>query len=113
VIRGIYFDFGKDSIRKKSAPTLNAAAKIFAEYPGRQGRDLGHTDDVGKRDYNVDLATRRAESVKQYLVEQGRGGRAHQDPRRRSGRADRRQHERQAGRAKNRRIEFKILLDSP
>ncbi len=110
VIRGIYFDFGKDSIRKKSAPTLNAAAKIFAEYPDVKIEISGHTDNVGKRDYNVDLATRRAESVKQYLI--GKGVAAARITTRGVGPdepiAD---NANASGRAKNRRIEFKILLE--
>jgi hypothetical protein len=31
----------------------------------------GHTDSIWKKDYNIDLARRRAESVKQFLLEQG------------------------------------------
>ena len=31
----------------------------------------GHTDDRGKRDYNVKLSGERAESVRQYLIKAG------------------------------------------
>ncbi|HUT77289.1 MAG TPA: OmpA family protein, partial [Polyangia bacterium] len=30
-----------------------------------------HTDDRGKRDYNVDLSERRAQSVRRYLIDVG------------------------------------------
>ena len=112
VIKGIYFDFNKATIKKNSAPTLDAAAKIFKEYPGLKVEVSGHTDDVGAREYNVDLAQRRADSVKQYLVD--RGVTADRIKTRGAGPdepiAD---NTKAAGRAKNRRIEFKILIDSP
>jgi outer membrane protein OmpA-like peptidoglycan-associated protein len=112
VIKGIYFDFNKATIKKNSAPTLDAAAKIFKEYPGLKVEVSGHTDDVGTREYNVDLAQKRADSVKQYLVD--RGVAADRIKTRGAGPdepiAD---NTKAAGRAKNRRIEFKILIDSP
>lgn len=110
VIKGIYFDFGKDTIRKKSAPTLNAAAKIFAEYPDVKIEISGHTDNVGKREYNVDLSTRRAESVRQYLI--GKGVKAERITTRGAGPDEPIADNGNAkSRAKNRRIEFKLVLD--
>jgi outer membrane protein OmpA-like peptidoglycan-associated protein len=110
VIRGIYFDFGKDSIRKQSTKTLNEAAKIFVEYPSLKVEISGHTDNVGKVDYNKDLARRRAESVKTYLVSKGVAaerittrGAGPDEPIADNTNAK--------GRAKNRRIEFKIVLE--
>ena len=110
VIRGIYFDFGKDSIRKQSTKTLNEAAKIFVEYPSLKVEISGHTDNVGKADYNKDLSRRRAESVKTYLVSKGVAaerittrGAGPDEPIADNTNAK--------GRAKNRRIEFKIVLE--
>ncbi len=110
VIRGIYFDFGKDTIRKKSAPTLTQAAKIFNEYPDVKVEISGHTDDVGKREYNVDLATRRAESVRRFLIE--RGVKPERITTRGAGPDEPIVPNTSAkGRAKNRRIEFKVMLE--
>jgi OOP family OmpA-OmpF porin len=110
VIRGIYFDFGKNTIRKKSAPTLDQAAKIFKDFPDIKVEISGHTDDVGKREYNVDLSQRRAESVRRYLVDRGVAperiktrGAGPDEPI-----AD---NKTAPGRAKNRRIEFKMIVD--
>jgi outer membrane protein OmpA-like peptidoglycan-associated protein len=110
VIKGIYFDFNKATIKKNSAPTLDAAAKIFNEFPDLKVEISGHTDDVGTREYNVDLATRRAESVKTYLTNKGVAadrikvrGAGPDEPI-----AD---NKKAAGRAKNRRIEFKIVIE--
>lgn len=110
VIRGIYFDFGKDSIRKQSTKTLNEAAKIFVEYPSLKVEISGHTDDVGKIDYNKDLSRRRAESVKAYLVSKGVA--AERITTRGAGPDEPIAENKTAkGRAKNRRIEFKIVLE--
>ena len=110
VIRGIYFDFGKDSIRKQSTRTLSEAAKIFVEYPSLKVEISGHTDDVGKIDYNKDLSRRRAESVKAYLVSKGVA--AERITTRGAGPDEPIAENKTAkGRAKNRRIEFKIVLE--
>lgn len=110
VIKGIYFDFNKATIKGNSAPTLTAAAKIFQQFPELKVEVSGHTDNVGSRDYNVDLATRRAEAVKQYLVDRGVAaerikirGAGPDEPIADNTKA--------SGRAKNRRIEFKIMVE--
>ncbi len=110
VIRGIFFDFGKDSIRKQSTKTLAQAASLFKDYPELKVEISGHTDDVGKAEYNKDLSRRRAESVKRFLVDKGvdagritTRGAGPDEPI-----AD---NTKPAGRAKNRRIEFKLRLD--
>lgn len=109
VIRGIFFDFGKDSVRKQSTKTLDEAARIFNEFPELKVEISGHTDDVGKAEYNKDLSRRRAESVKRFLVNKGVAaeristrGAGPDEPL-----AD---NTKPAGRAKNRRIEFKLML---
>ena len=110
VIRGIFFDTGKDVIRKQSVTTLNEAAKIFVEYKEVKVEISGHTDNVGKQDYNRDLALRRAESVKNYLV--GKGVEAARITTRGAGPDEPIADNTNAkGRAKNRRIEFKIVLE--
>jgi OOP family OmpA-OmpF porin len=110
VIQGIYFEFNSATIRKKSAPTLDEAARIFREFPDIRVEISGHTDNVGKAEYNTDLSKRRTEAVKQYLIDKGvEGGRivtrgaGPEEPIADNGT--------EVGRAKNRRIEFKILFD--
>jgi outer membrane protein OmpA-like peptidoglycan-associated protein len=110
VIRGIFFDFGKDSIRKQSTKVLDQAARIFNEFPGLKVEISGHTDDVGKSDYNKDLSRRRAESVKRFLVD--KGVKAERITTRGAGPDEPVADNTSAkGRAKNRRIEFKIMLE--
>lgn len=109
VIQGIFFDFNKDTISKSSSPTLDAAAKIFQEFPDLRVEITGHADGVGSHDYNVQLSERRAEAVKRYLV--GKGIAAGRIETRGAGPdAPIDDNQSEAGRAKNRRIEFKIII---
>ncbi len=109
VIEGIEFDTGKATIRKTSTDKLDRAAKLLQDYPSLRLEISGHTDDRGKRDKNLTLSLSRADSVKQYLVDAGVD----------AGRLQTRgagpdepieDNKTNAGRQKNRRIEFKVLL---
>jgi outer membrane protein OmpA-like peptidoglycan-associated protein len=71
VISGIEFDTNKDSIRTTSAAVLGGALKILTDYPSLRVEIVGHTDDRGAREHNLDLSLRRAESVKSYLITRG------------------------------------------
>ncbi len=110
VIRGIYFDLNKDTIKPKSMPVLDRAVDVLKEFPSINIEISGHTDSTGTREYNLDLSNRRAGSVKKYLVDNGiedarvkvRGA-GPDEPIDTNKSA--------AGRAKNRRIEFEILIN--
>jgi OOP family OmpA-OmpF porin len=71
VIKGIEFDNGKATIRSISRATLDESAGILNQYPSLKVMIIGHTDNVGKREFNINLSAKRAESVKAYLVERG------------------------------------------
>ena len=60
---GIYFDTDKDALRADSQPTLQEIAKLMSANPQLKLRVVGHTDNQGKTDYNLDLSRRRAASV--------------------------------------------------
>jgi OmpA-OmpF porin, OOP family len=60
---GIYFDTDKDALRPDSQPTLQEISKLLAANPQLNIRVVGHTDNQGKADYNLDLSRRRAASV--------------------------------------------------
>lgn len=66
----VEFDFDKATIRPESYPVLDAAGEALnsAELKGKPIIIGGHTDARGTAAYNLDLSKRRAESVKQYLV---------------------------------------------
>jgi OOP family OmpA-OmpF porin len=74
VIQGINFKTGSDKLLKGSFPILNRAVKVLKDFPDVRLEIGGHTDNVGKADYNRDLSQKRADSVKAYMVSQGIGG---------------------------------------
>ncbi|MCM8832756.1 MAG: DUF4892 domain-containing protein [Candidatus Omnitrophica bacterium] len=68
-IYGIYFDFDKAEIKPESKPTLEEIAKFLKENPEIKLYIVGHTDNLGKLEYNMELSKRRAEAVIKELVE--------------------------------------------
>lgn len=108
VIEGIYFDTAKATIKKKSRDKLDKAVEVLKEFPKTRIEISGHTDDVGNDDYNMNLSAERAKSVKQYMVDHGID--ASRIETRGAGELEPRESNKtKKGRAKNRRIEFKLL----
>jgi len=70
-IYGVNFDFDKATLKPESEPVLNEVLAIFKAEPKFSGEIGGHTDDVGKRDYNMKLSAERAGAVKVWLVAHG------------------------------------------
>ncbi|MDI9308859.1 MAG: OmpA family protein [Limnohabitans sp.] len=67
----ILFDTGKASFQQKTYPVLEAMTAILKEYPTANFSIEGHTDNVGKKDKNLQLSKDRAAAVKDYLIEKG------------------------------------------
>jgi OOP family OmpA-OmpF porin len=65
---GINFDTDKDAIRPDSKPTLQEIAKLLSSNPRLNLHVVGHTDDQGKSDHNLDLSRRRAATVVRELT---------------------------------------------
>ncbi len=68
---GVYFATNKSNINAKSQTNLNKLIAIFKEYPDTNITVVGHTDNTGNDDYNMELSRKRAESVTNYLVSKG------------------------------------------
>ncbi len=111
-LKGIEFDFGKDTIRPESKDVLDNVVEKLQKFPGVRVEIVGHTDNVGDPEANLDLSKRRAGSVKQYLVDAGiDGSRIETD-----GKGDTDpvgDNETEEGRAQNRRIVFHIIANEP
>jgi OmpA-OmpF porin, OOP family len=60
---GINFDTDKDTIRPDSKATLDEIVKLLASDPQVKLHVVGHTDNVGTGEYNLDLSRRRAAAV--------------------------------------------------
>lgn len=70
-LKGIYFDFGKATIKfPESQEALQAADKILKENPTIKVEIQGHTDNVGSDESNQKLSEQRAWAVVNYLVQQ-------------------------------------------
>jgi OOP family OmpA-OmpF porin len=68
-VYGIHFDFNKTTVKPESEPTMKEIAKLLEQNPGLNLYVVGHTDNVGKIDYNMQLSKARAEAVVKALVE--------------------------------------------
>lgn len=114
-IDNINYEFDRSDLTKNSTVTLDTTIlKIMLLNPDIIVEISSHTDDKGSEDYNQKLSQKRAESVVAYLIArgisrdrlkaQGYGETSPVAPNRNKDGSDN-----PAGRAKNRRTEFKII----
>jgi outer membrane protein OmpA-like peptidoglycan-associated protein len=67
----VLFDTGKYSLKPGAREKLAKVAGILLAYPGLNIEVGGYTDNVGGDEMNQKLSENRADSVRDYLVEQG------------------------------------------
>jgi OOP family OmpA-OmpF porin len=67
----IFFETNSDKLKVASLVQLDELAEILKKYPEANLTIEGHTDDVGKDDYNLQLSQKRTDSVKSYLMSKG------------------------------------------
>jgi outer membrane protein OmpA-like peptidoglycan-associated protein len=65
---GIHFDFDKADINPESEPALQEIANLLKKDPELNIYVVGHTDNKGKFDHNLNLSKRRAEAVVKELT---------------------------------------------
>ncbi len=104
----IFFATGKARILSKSFPLLNEVGMALRDNPKFRIEISGHTDSVGGEAYNQKLSEARAKSVREYLVKKG----GIQESRLEAvGYGESKPidtNRTKAGKARNRRVEFKI-----
>ncbi len=71
VIRNIYYDFGKWTIRKDAVGDLDNLVRIMKENPTLQIELSSHTDCRASARYNMVLSARRARSAVEYITKKG------------------------------------------
>jgi outer membrane protein OmpA-like peptidoglycan-associated protein len=67
----VLFDTAKFSLRPAAREKLAKVAGIVSGHPGLKLAVEGHTDNVGKEDYNQRLSEQRSGSVRDFLIVQG------------------------------------------
>lgn len=72
--RMVTFDTDRDDVRPADMGTLDAKADLLRLFPQVRLRVIGHADERYTDEYNLVLGTRRAESVRDYLVRKGIDG---------------------------------------
>lgn len=65
------FETGKDVIMESSKPSLGELAEVLVKKPEWRLQIAGHTDNVGNDQNNLVLSKKRAESVKNFMIEKG------------------------------------------
>ncbi|MCQ2252370.1 MAG: OmpA family protein [Bacteroidales bacterium] len=108
VLENIFFDSNKYDLKPESYPELNRLAAFIKDNAGAVLEIQGHTDNSGSAEANKILSQQRADSVRRYLVSQG----CPEDQIRTMGYGPSKpidSNATEAGKARNRRVEFKIM----
>jgi len=108
IIQIIHFQTNKKNVKKTLYPYLEEITKVLTENPSMQLAIYGHSDSIGRASYNLKLSKRRANTVAKELILMGIAkerlivdGFGEERPIATN--------KTEEGRAKNRRVEFKII----
>ncbi len=71
IVSNIQFAFNSHELDKEYYEPLIAFCKLFNQYFELKIKLLGHSDDVGSEEYNMQLSAKRAEAVYEFLLKQG------------------------------------------
>ncbi len=67
----LLFDFNDATVKTEHKPELARLAKQLQKYDLLKLKVIGHTDDIGSREYNQKLSEQRAQGVANIFVENG------------------------------------------
>ena len=71
VLRNVFFDFDRSTLKKESNIELDKLAAYLQENGTVKIEIGGHTDNQGSAEYNEKLSLERAKSVYNYLISKG------------------------------------------
>ncbi len=71
VLKNVFFASGSADLKPESRTELNKLKDLLAENPGLKIQINGHTDNVGSDATNLTLSENRANSVKNFLIQNG------------------------------------------
>ncbi len=104
----VKFDFDKATIKEGYYKDIDDLVNVMKDYPDLNVVIEGHTDNIGKAEYNKKLSQERADAIKKYMVEKGGIDAARIDA---QGFGDERpvdSNDTKEGRANNRRVEAAV-----
>ncbi len=71
IFNHVLFDFDRYNLKPEGVVEVNNVVNILKQYPGDVLTVEGHTDSVGTDQYNMGLGQRRADSIKNHMVQNG------------------------------------------
>ncbi len=70
-IKTIYFDYDKSVLKPDAKAAIQKNVQFLKEHPNADVVIEGHCDERGTNEYNMALGERRAETVKNYMIDLG------------------------------------------
>lgn len=112
-IKNVYFAFDKSDIREMYGQEMDSVISLMNKYSALTLSIEGHTDFKGSDEYNQKLSERRATEAKAYIIEKGIASEriitvGYGEARPIAANQNDDGSDNEAGRAKNRRVEFKL-----
>ncbi len=111
ILHGVEFEFNSAKLKPESYPVLDEAARILTMHPEIDVEVQGHTDNIGSDEYNLKLSQKRAEAVRDYLIDKHMIEPVRLIPVGYGEKKPIADNTTEGGRQKNRRVEFLILKE--